>query len=66
MEQVLEGIGTVLRAMLGLLLVVGPGVLFWMVVAGVVLAVRWVGQHGPFHRVSHEGQASSSPSTIKS
>ena len=66
MEQVLEGLGTVLRALLGLLFVVGPGVLFWLVIAGVVLTVRWVGQHGPFQRVGHEGQTASSPSTVKS
>ena len=66
MEQVFEGLGTVLRAMLGLLFVVGPGVLFWMVVAGVVMAVRWVAHGGPFERVHHKSQATSSPSTIKS
>ena len=65
MEQVLDGLGTVLYAMLGLLFVVGPGVLFWLVVVSVVVAVRWVAHGGPFQRVSHEGQAASSPSTIK-
>ena len=66
MEQVFEGLGTVLGAMLGLLLIVGPGVLFWMVVAGVVMVVRWVAHGGPFERVHHESQTASSPSTIKS
>ena len=65
MEQAFEGIADLLRAMLGLLLIVGPGMLFWLVVAGVVMAVRWAGQHGPFHRVSHESQTASSPSTVK-
>ena len=66
MEQVFEGLGTVLRAMLGLLFVVGPGVLFWLIVVGVVAAVRWVAHGGPFERIHHESQATSTPSTIKS
>ena len=66
MEQVFEGLGTVLRAMLGLLFVVGPGVLFWMIVVGVVMGVRWVAHGGPLRRVHPESHATSTPSTIKS
>ena len=65
MEQVFEGLGTVLRAMLGLLFVVGPGVLLWLVVASVAVGVRWVARRVPFQRVQ-EGQGASSPSTVKS
>jgi hypothetical protein len=65
MEQVFDGLSTALRAMLGLLIVVGPGVLFWLVVTGVIVAVRWVTQRGPFHRVHHEGRAISGSSPVK-
>ena len=66
MEQVFDGLSTALRAMLGLLIVIGPGMLFWLIVVGVVAGVRWVTQRGPFQRVRHESQATSSPSTVKS
>ena len=66
MEQVFEGMTTVLRAMLGLVFIAGPGVLFWMIVVGVAMGVRWVAHRGPFQRVSRESQVTSTPSTVKS
>jgi hypothetical protein len=54
MEQVLEGLGTVLRALLGLAFVVGPGMLFWLAVAGIIMAIRWVSHRSPFQRVNHQ------------
>lgn len=66
MDQVFEGIGTVLRAVLGLLFILGPGMLFWMVVVGVVMGVRWVTRRGSFQGVHPESQATSNPSTVKS
>jgi len=66
MEQVLEGMGTVLRAMLGLVFIAGPGVLFWMIVVGVVMGIRWVVRRGQFQRVHPESQATSTPTTVNS
>ena len=65
MEQVFDGLSTALRAMLGLLIVIGPGMLFWLIVVGVAAGIRWVTQRGPVERVQ-EAQGASSPSTVKS
>ena len=65
MEQVFDGLSTALRAMLGLLIVIGPGILFWLIVAGVATGVRWVTHRGPVERVQ-EVQGASSPSTAES
>lgn len=65
MEQVLEGLGTGLRAMLGTAILVGPGVLFWLVVASLIVAIRWVGQKLPLKRLPGSN-TTHTPSTIKS
>lgn len=65
MEQVFDGLSTVLRVMLGLLIVTCPGMLFWLVVVGLGAGVRWVTHRDPVETVQ-EGQGASSPSTVKS
>ena len=65
MEQIFDGLSTTLRALLGLLIVIGPGMLFWLIVVGVTAGFRWVTRRGPVESVQ-EGQGSSSPSTVKS
>ena len=64
MEQVFDGLSTTLRALLGLLIVIGPGMLFWLIVVGVAAGFRWVTRRGPIE--VQEGQGASSPSTVKS
>jgi hypothetical protein len=64
MEQIADGLGTFLRAMLGTAIMLGPGVLFWLIVAGAIIAVRWVGQRLPLKRLP-ENPTTQSPSTIK-
>ena len=64
MEQVFDGLSTALRAMLGLLIVIGPGVIFWLVVVGVASGVRWVTHRGTVESVQ-EGQGASSTSTAE-
>ena len=41
------------------------GLVLWLVVTGVIVAVRWVTQRGPFQRVHHEGRAISGSSPVK-
>jgi len=65
MEQVFDGLSTALRAMLGLLIVIGPGMVFWLVVVGVAAGVRWVTHRVTLERVQ-EGQGASSPSIADS
>lgn len=64
MEQVIEGLGTALRALLGTAILLGPGMLFWLLVAGVLVTIRWVGQKLPLKRLS--GSNTQTPTTIKS
>lgn len=65
MEQVFDGLSTTLRALLGLLIVIGPGMIFWLIVVGVTAGFRWVTQRGPSEEVQ-ESQGASNPSTVKS
>lgn len=65
MEQVFDGLSTGLRALLGLLIVIGPGMLFWLVVAGVAAGVRWVTHRGTVES-AQEGPIASTTSTVKS
>jgi hypothetical protein len=68
MEQVFDGLSTTLRALLGLLIVIGPGMLFWLIVVGVTAGVRWVTRRGSVETIEtvQEGAGVSSPSTVKS
>ena len=63
MEQVIEGLGTALRALLGTAILLGPGMLFWLLVASVIVTIRWVGQKLPKRLPDGSTQ---SPTTIKS
>ena len=65
MEPVTEGFGTLLNALLGTAIMVGPGVLFWMAVVGIIVAVRWVGEKLPLKKLSGN-TTTQSPTTIKS
>ena len=65
MEQVADWIGNLLRALLGTAIMVGPGVLVWLVVASLIVAIRWVGQKLTLKRLSGN-PTTQSPSTIKS
>lgn len=65
MEQVAEGIGNLLRALLGTAIIVGPGVLFWMAAVGIIVAVRWVGEKLSLKRLPGN-TTTQSPTTIKS
>ena len=64
MEQVADGMGTLLRALLGTAIMIGPGVLFWMAAVAIVVAVRWVGQKLPLKRLAGDS-TTQTPSTIK-
>lgn len=65
MEQVIEGLGTAFNALLGTLILIGPGLLFWLLVASVIVTFRWVGQKLPLKKLS-ESSSTQSPTTIKS
>ena len=65
MEQVADGMGTLLNALLGTAIMVGPGVLFWMAVVGIIVAVRWVGEKLSLKRLPGN-TTTQSPTTIKS
>jgi hypothetical protein len=56
MEQVFEGLATVLRAMLAGMIALTPGMIVWLVVLGILLAIRWVGRSGPYQRLRHGGR----------
>ncbi len=65
MEQVVEGLGTALRALLGTAILLGPGMLFWLLVASVIVTIRWVGQKLPSKKLSGS-PSTQNPTTIKS
>jgi hypothetical protein len=65
MEQVIEGLGTALHALLGTAILLGPGLLFWLLVASVIVTFRWVGQKLPLKKLSGS-PSSQRPTTIKS
>jgi hypothetical protein len=63
MEPVTQGFGTLLNALLGTAIMVGPGLLFWGAVVGIIVAVRWVGEKLPLKRLSDP--TTPNPTTIK-
>ncbi len=44
MEELLNGAGTFLRVMLATVFFVTPGMAFWLVVAGILVAIRRFGR----------------------
>lgn len=44
MAEVLHWAGTCLRAVLGVIFILTPGVAFWLVVLGLLAMVRWIGR----------------------
>lgn len=56
MEQVVESLGTVVRVLLAGMLALTPGMLVWLVVLNILLAIRWVGGSGPYQRLRPRGR----------
>ena len=57
MEPVLVWFGNVLRVMLAGILALTPGMLVWLVVLSVALAIRWVSRSGLYQRLFHGHRA---------
>jgi hypothetical protein len=53
MEQLFEGLGILWRVLLAGMLAMTPGMLVWLVVLSVFLAIRWVSHRGPFQRLRY-------------
>jgi len=56
MEPVLEWLVTVWHVILASIFALTPGMLVWLVVLSIVLAVRWVSHSGPYQRLFHGGR----------
>jgi hypothetical protein len=56
MEQVFEWLGIVLRVVAASMFALTPGMLVWLAVLGVFLAIRRVGHSGPYQRLRHGDQ----------
>ena len=57
MEQVLDWVLTVLGATTAGLLAMAPGMIFWLVIVSIYMAIRRLGHSGPFERLLHGGEA---------
>jgi hypothetical protein len=56
MEQVLDWVVTALRAMLAGMFAMAPGMIFWLVVVTIFIAIRTVGHSRPLQKLSHRGE----------
>ena len=46
MAEIIEWVGLFLRAVLGTIFMLAPGIVFWLVVVGIVAAIWWVRHAG--------------------
>lgn len=56
MEQVLDWVVTALRAMMAGMFAMAPGMIFWLVVISVFMAIRGLGHSGPFQKLLRRGK----------